>query len=529
MADATEAADSTDATDATDTAHAGRRADEAGEDGGRTAPLDRRVFIVAGVVLAVLMALSPRYGFHIDELYFLDCARHLQASYVDQPVLAPLLARVSLSLFGVSEAGLRLWPALAAAGTVVVGGMTAREFGGARRAQLLAAVATGTMPVLLGGAHIANTTSYEVLAWAAIAFVVVRLGRTGDTRWWLAVGVLVGIGAEFNHLAAIFGIVLLAAVLLGPARRTVADRWLLAGAVAAVLLVLPDLWWQARHGWAMFAMTRALHRENGGPGNIPTWIVGQLGMSCLAMAVLWMAGLRFLWRSDRPLWRCLVTAYAVLFVLFAVTTGAQVYYLGGLYVCLLAAGAVALDGWLHSRPGRLRDLMIATAASAGLLAVIVLPVLPSSDVGWTYGINTNSGQSLGWPQLVGTVRQVWTGLPPGQRAHAVIFTADYGEAGAINELGRGTGLPTAVSAQNTDWWWGPGDPQATTVLAVAPGPDNAPGYAAHLRQYFRVVRVAATLSNPDGVHNIEWGGHVYICTGPRRPWGEMWPALRTYA
>ncbi|MFI5773872.1 hypothetical protein ACIA74_36230 [Streptomyces sp. NPDC051658] len=66
-------------------------------------------------------------------------------------------------------------------------------------------------------------------------------------------------------------------------------------------------------------------------------------------------------------------------------------------------------------------------------------------------------------------------------------------------------------------------------MAVAPGPDYAPGYAAHLRQYFRHVRIAATLSNPNGVHNIEWGGHVYICTGPRRPWGEAWPELRNYA
>lgn len=164
-----------------------------------------------------------------------------------------------------------------------------------------------------------------------------------------------------------------------------------------------------------------------------------------------------------------------------------------------------------------------------LLAVIVLPVLPPSDVVWTYGINTNSGESLGWPQLVGTVRQVWTGLPPEQRANAVIFAADYGEAGAINELGRGTGLPTAVSAHNTDWWWGPGNPDATAVVAVAPGPDHAPEYAAHLRQYFRHVRVAATLSNPYGVHNVEWGGHVYVCTGPRRPWGKMWPELRNYA
>lgn len=528
MADATDTPDATGVPETADATDVGRADGPEGADG-RIAPLDRRTWVVAGSVFALLMALSSRYGFHRDELYFLDSARHLQASYVDQPALAPLLARLSLWLFGVSEAGLRLWPALAAAGTVVVGALTARELGGARRAQLLAAVATGTMPVLLGSAHVANTTSYEVLAWAAIAFVVVRIGRTGDTRWWLAAGALVGVGAEFNHLAGIFGAVLTGAVLLGPARRTAVDRRLLAGAVIAVLFVLPDLWWQARHDWAMFAMTRALNEENGGPGNIVPWIVGQLGMSCLVMTVLWVAGLRFLWRSGRPLWRCLVLTYGVLFVLFAVTTGAQVYYLGGLYVCLLAAGAVGLDGWLRSRPDRLRSLLIGTGVSAALSAVIVLPVLPPSDAGWTYGISDTSGETLGWPQLVGTVGQVWNGLPVGQRAHAVIFAADYGEAGAVNELGRDAGLPTAAGAQNTTWWWGPGNPDATTVVAIAPGPDHAPGYTAHLRQYFRHVRVAATLSNPQGVHNIEWGGHVYICTGPRHPWATMWPELRLYA
>ncbi|MGC5411477.1 hypothetical protein ACPXCX_48580, partial [Streptomyces sp. DT225] len=120
-------------------------------------------------------------------------------------------------------------------------------------------------------------------------------------------------------------------------------------------------------------------------------------------------------------------------------------YLGGLYVCLLAAGAVGLDGWLRARRDRLRSLTIAAAVSTAVLAVIVLPVLPPGAVAWTYGVSTNTGETLGWPQLVSTVSRVWDGLPQEQRAHAVIYTADYGEAGAINELGRGTGLPHAVS------------------------------------------------------------------------------------
>ncbi len=188
-------------------------------------PFDRRVIWAGVVVFAVLMALSPRYGFHRDELYFLDDARHLQASYVDQPVLTPLLAWVSLKLFGVSLPGLRLWPALAAAATVVISGLTARELGGGRRAQLLAAIGTGTMPALLASGHLASTTPYDVLAWTALALVVIRIGRTGDCRWWLAAGLILGLGLANKHSAGLFAAALVAGVLLSGGRAMVLNRW----------------------------------------------------------------------------------------------------------------------------------------------------------------------------------------------------------------------------------------------------------------------------------------------------------------
>ena len=491
-------------------------------------PFDRRVIAVGAIVFAVLMALSARYGFDRDELYFLDAARHLQASYVDQPVLAPLLAWVSLKLFGVSLTGLRLWPALAAWATVVVGGLTAREFGGGRRAQLLAAIGTATMPVLLGSAHVANTTAYELLAWASLALVVARIGRTGDCRWWLAGGLIAGLGVADDHSAAFFVVALVIGVLLSGGRRMIWNRWFLAGAAIAVAFEVPDLWWQAQHGWATIAMTQALNQENGGLANIATWVVGQLGMVTLALAWVWVAGLRFLWRSGRPMWKSLAWAYGLLFVLFALTTGSKTYYLGAAYVYLLAAGAVAIDGWLAARPGRMRSLMLVAAVTTAVAVPIVLPVLPAADIAWTYPTNPTLGETVGWPGFVRTVDAAWTSLPPRQRASAVIFAADYGEAGAVNELGRGMGLPTAVSAQNSEWWWGPGNPRPSTVLAVAPGPVDVTGYAAYLRKFFSRVRVAATLRNSDGLHNQEWGGHVYVCTGPRQPWAQMWPRLRNY-
>ena len=493
------------------------------------APLDRRVIAVGAVVFAVLLAVSTRYGFHRDELYFLECARHLQASYVDQPVLTPLLAWVSLKLFGVSLLGLRMWPALAAWATVVVAALTAREFGGGRRAQLITALATATTPAVLGADHLFGPTAFDILAWASLALVVVRIGRTGDTRWWLAGGLVLGLGLANKHSVAFLALALFAGALLSGGRRLVLNRWFLGGAAIAAAFTIPDIWWQAQHQWATIAMTRALAQENGGVVNIASWVVGQLLMTALVMVVVWAAGLRFLWRSGRPLWRSLAWAYAILFLFFAITTGGKIYYLAGAYIYLLAAGAVALDAWFAARKNRVRGLLVTTAVCIALVVPIVLPVLPARDLGGTEKINSVLAESVGWPQLVSTVRTAWFALPATQRANAVIFTSNYGEASAINILGQGTGLPQAVSGHNTYWWWGAGNPHATTVVAVMPGPMDGGGDAAYLGQFFTSVRAVASLSNPYGLQNQEWHGHVYVCTGPRRPWGQMWPQLRQYS
>jgi Dolichyl-phosphate-mannose-protein mannosyltransferase len=494
-------------------------------------PFDRRVIAVGGSVFVVLMVLSDRYGFDRDELYFLDCARHLQASYVDQPVLAPLLAWVSLKLFGVSLLGLRAWPALAAWATVVVAGLTAREFGGTRRAQLLAAAGTAMAPWLLSSDHLANTTPYALLGWAALALVVVRIGRTGDCRWWLAGGVVAGLGVAEDHSEAFLAVAVVIGALLSGGHKMIWNRWFAAGAMIAVASEVPDLWWQAQHHWATIAMTEALNRENGGLAQIGPWVLQQLAIAALTLPGVSVIGLWCLSRSGRPLWRALAWAYGLLFVLFALTAGAKGYYLAAAYVYLLAAGAVAIDGWLRARPARLRNLLLVTAVVTAVTLPLVLPVFPLTGLGLTFAkANPTTLETIGWPEFVRTVDAVWTSLPPSQRASAVIFTADYGEAGAINELGRGTGMPTAMSGQNSESWWGPDNPNATTVVAVAPGPaGGGTDYGARLGQFFTQVRVAATLSNPYGVRNQEWGGHIYICTGPRQPWARIWPQLREYS
>jgi hypothetical protein len=383
------------------------------------------------------------------------------------------------------------------------------------------------MPAILGAGAIFETTTFDIMFWAALALVVARIGRTGDCRYWLLGGFVLGLGLANKHSAGFFAGALFIGALVSGGWRLVINRWALAGGVIAACFAVPDLWWQALHNWPTIAMTHTLNQENGGAGNIPTWILGQLLMVSLALAWVWVAGIIFLWRSKRPLWRALVWAYALLYILFALTTGGKIYYLAGAYPYLLAAGAVLLEGWLAARRKRSWILLTATALTTLLALPIVAPVLPARYAGGTPTL----AEEIGWPEMVHSVSKVWFSLSPRQRANAVIFTGDYGEAGAINELGRGTGLPVAVSGHNNEWFWGPGNAHATTVVAIQPGPVDETNKEAYdyLSRFFKHVRVAATLSNNAGVHNQEWGGHVYVCTGLPRPWGVMWPQLRQYS
>ncbi len=487
----------------------------------------RPVLLIALGVFTLEIALAGRYGFHRDELYFLDCARHLQGGYVDQPALVPLLARISLSLFGVSLVGLRAWSVLAVAVTVIAGAALARELGGGRGAQILAALATATMPVLLGEGHLLEPSTLDLLFWTLLALVVLRVGRTADCRYWLLGGLILGIGLTAKHSIGFFAVAIVLGGLLSGGWRLILNRWALAGAVIAACFTIPDLWWQASHVWPTIAMTQTLNQENGGTGNIITWIVGQLLMVSLALVWLWVVGIRFLWRSQYPLWRALVWAYALLFVLFALTTGAKIYYLAAAYVYLSAAGAVSVEGWWDTHRVRFRLVLAATALTTAIAALAVLPILPAKDIGG----QPTLAEEVGWPELVHSVAHVWFSLPASERANAVIFTGDYGEAGAINELGRGLRLPLAVSGQNNEWFWGPGKPGATTVVAVQPGPIDETNRQAleYLLSFFGRVRVAATLHNRAGIHNQEWGGHIYVCTEPRQRWASMWPRLRQFS
>jgi len=485
----------------------------------RAAFAARYVLPVALADLVVLVALGNRYGYHRDELYFRDAGQHPAFGYDDQPALTPLIGRLSTTLFGDTPRGLRVMSAVAMAVVVVLVALLARELRAGRSAQFLAAVCAGVSAIVLLAGHLLSTETFDVLVWVVVLVLVARLLDDGDPRLWLAVGATVGIGLENKHLP----LLLVAALLVGLAldRRLVAvlrSPWVWAGAGIALLLWMPNLTWQATHGWPQLELAGQISREEGGE-NRAMLIPLQFLLVGPPLAPVWIAGLVALLRHrDLRPWRPLGTAYLALLVILFVL-GGKGYYAAPLLLCLLAPGAIVVEHWSAGRSPRRALLIVAVVVSAASSAVITLPLIPVGSLADTPipDVNEEAGETVGWPELVRTVARVRDSLPAADRDRAIVFTENYGEAGAIDRFGSSLGIPRAYSGHNAYWRFGqPPDGGAPVIVLGYEGtPPNFVG-----------CRRAATIDDGVGVENEEQGGTVWVCAQPEGPWSQLWPRLR---
>ncbi|WP_213456832.1 ArnT family glycosyltransferase [Rhizomonospora bruguierae] len=482
----------------------------------------RPVALVAALTSGTLIALAGRYGYHRDELYYLVAGRHPAWGYDDQPPLVPLVGRLMADVSGGALTALRLPSALLVGVTVLLVALLAREMGGGRAAQVLAAVCWATAPQVIVSGHLLSTTPFDLFFWTLLAYLLVRWIRTRDDRLLLAGGAVVGVGLEAKNLILLYVAGLLAGVAISGPRDLFRRPALWIGGAIALLLWAPNLWWQATHGWPQVEMTAVIRQDadfGGRLGLLPS----QLLMIGPPLAVVWGVGLWRLLRDTARTHRAFGWAYLVVLAL-VLATGGREYYPGGAYPPLLAAGAVAVTGWLAAH--RRRWVLVAAAVlavNATVTVMIGLPVFPARILKDTpqAALNYDSGETVGWPELTAAVARVRDGLPPGERDTVVVLTANYGEAGAIDRYGSRHGLPPAYSGHLGFWRWGPPPDTAT-------GPVILIGHwtAADTAPYCESFTPAGRQDNGYGLDNEEQGVPIAVCRGLKGSWSALWPDLR---
>jgi hypothetical protein len=483
------------------------------------------VWVIAAVFVALELALSGRYGFMQDELYFIEAGRHLAFGYVDQPPLTPLVDRIMDLLFGVSPSAVRVVPALAGGAVVVLAARFAAMFGAGRLGRVVAALLTACSPVLLSADHLGNTTPLDLLTWPVVVLCGAVALLRERPRWWLGGGVAAGIGLENDNLMLLLLICLALGILASRYRPALWTPWPWLGAGIAAILWVPNVVWQATHGWPQLAMASALHQQNSSAASYISGLPAQLltlgGPLAFPLAI---AGFAVLWR--RPELRFLAVASTLIVIYVLAWVPGKSYYSFGIAPVLLAAGSVAAESWIaRARWPRLRTAVVIAAPLAGclLLMPLYLPVVSVTDV---HNLPpsaqrlSNVGDTIGWPQLVRVVAAQDTALARAGQPPTSIFTGAYGEAGALDVLGSRYRLPPVLSGHNSYWMWGPGRASDRTVLVV--------GALGQLSRYFASCRLLAIFNPPYHVRNDWTDLRVGVCTGPMATWKAIWPYLRHY-
>lgn len=482
----------------------------------------RTVLAVGGVVAVVLVAVSGRYGYHRDELYFLAAGHHLAWGYPDQPPFVAVLARGLSALAPGSVTVLRVPSALAAGAVVVLAGLTARELGADRGGQTLASVVLATGGVVLGTGHLLSTATFDLLAWAVLIWLVVRMLRTRQPRYWVLIGMVAGVGLLDSDLVAFLMAALVAGLALAGPRELLRSPWLWVGGALAALLWSPYLVWQAAHSWPELTVSRSIAAGNSGTSQPRALLVPeQLVLLSPYLAPVWIAGLVRLLRS-RILrrYRSVAVAYLLLAVVFTVT-GGKSYYLAGAFPVLVAAGAQPAWDWVHREPARRTALGIGVGVTGLSAALITLPVLPVSVLHHTplVKFNYDTGETIGWSSYVAEVATVYRRLPAAEQNSTAIVALNYGEAGAVDRFGGAMGLPRAYGVHNGYWYWGPPPATETQVVAV--------GFSSEVIDRLCPVPVlAGRLHNPWEVKDDEQGAPVWYCSRIRGTWKELWPRLK---
>jgi len=492
----------------------------------------RGAWLAAGLLFVVLVAVSGRYGFHRDELYFIEGGHHPAWAQPDNPILVPLLAAEWHDLVRGQLWAFRLLPAVAAALTVVVAAKTSEALGGNRRHQTAAAAATALTSIVPATGHLFSITTFDILLTATTLMLLIRaLHHPGRLAPWLMMGVVAGVALEVKVLLLlVLFSCLLAMLLVGPRQPLRQPGPWLAGLVAAVLAA-PNLIWQGVNGWPMLQIASNI-AGGGSVSSASRYAVVYLHLLLVGpvLTVVLVAGLITLSR------RASLTPYAWLpiayfiFLIIVVATGGKPYYLAGFFPAVLAAGSAPVLDWVRQARSRRIGAAALLSFSCVVTGFLSLPLAPIGSPVYliSVAVNPDAGETVGWDSYVGTVREVAGALPAEERQHAVILARNYGEAGALARARRlssqdAEALPPVFSGHNAFADWGPPPETATTVIMVG----NFT--AAQLTSWFSGCRRVAELESPPGVHNEEDGAPVQVCRGLQRPWTEVWPSVRRVA
>jgi hypothetical protein len=486
-----------------------------------------------------IVAAMVDWGYARDELYLLDSTDRLDWGYVDHPPLSIVALAAVRPLLGDALLAIRAVPALLGAVTVVLAGLLAREMGGGRVAQSLSALMIVGWPAFMAIDSYYSLNAFDAVFWMLAVFLVLRILNGSSPRLWLALGATIGIGLLNKWTLAALALGLGLGLLASRDRHWLATRWPWLAAALALALLMPNLVWQAHHGWPTLEFLHNAAASKNAPTTALSFLADQAMMAHPLFAPFWIGGLVYLLSAaETERFRLAAWIWIAVFGLFMASGAAKSYYVAPAYPVLLAAGGCAVERIARERRWR---WLPATAAVwlivSGIAgAPFALPILtpeqfiayqrslgispPRQHVDEAGPIPLHLAVRLHGRVVFDAVSKFYEQLPPEERQRVGIFASSCHQAAAVNHWGRRLGMPSAISSHNSYWIWGPGTVTGDPMIVIWPRDRN-------LGWWFEDVTRVADFDCPYCMGDL-MNHSIYFARGPRKSLGQIWPELKSY-
>jgi hypothetical protein len=431
------------------------------------------VFIKIGLNL---LAIS-HFGFHRDEFLHLVLADHLDWGYKEVPPFIALLAKISSVLFGDSVFAARIFPTIFGGLIIWFTGLITVEFGGKKFAIALACLAMIFSPAFAASDYLFQPVVFDQLWWVMAVWLLTKYSNTSSVKYLYWLGVVVGLGMLTKYTMGFFTFALLFGIAISKQRKMLLNRHVIGAGILALIIFLPNLIWQFTHHLPVITHMKTLQKDQLDYNKPTDFIIQSFLVNGIALFV-WVTGFIFLLFSTRlHKFQFIGIAFILIFTFLLVMNGKD-YYLFGAYPMLFAAGAFGFERWLKTSGFALRGLVIAIFTLPNLLLFpMLLPVLSLNQtlaffrfadknlsfmrfaMTWedhkVHPTTQDYADMLGWDEMTLLVDKAWRSLTPEQQKHTQIYADNYGEAGALNHLGKQYNLPEAISLNSSFTLWAP--------------------------------------------------------------------------
>jgi hypothetical protein len=401
---------------------------------------------------------------------------------------------------------------------VALSGAYVRRLGGSLWLQGIALVTAIAAPYLLGTNWVFQTVTFDQVTWMVALYWFLCLVTDRRPRYWIYLGVTLGVGLEVKYtiVGLIVGIGI--AVLFTPwLRMELRTKYPWAAAAIALLILAPNLVWQVVEGFPTLAYV-ANHRGSGGGAVV---FLIEFLVYLFFLLPLWLAGMISLFRTR--LLRPIGIACAVSLLVFLLV--GKSYYAAATIPIAMAQGLMAIS---RIERRRLRSgleiaVVVASVLEFVALAQAILPITPPSRL-HAAGLDVKNklfADSVGWPEVSNQVTRIYDDLPAPERGNTAIISAYYGVPEALHIYGNPKRLPDVVSPQLSDFYWLPNHLTATYALMV----DYQPSDVAWMCTSPRLI---AHLTVPYQVAGLEQGAPVTFCQ-LKAPIPKIWGQLRNFS